>query len=88
MQNTITTKLQEVATTRHEEPGQIIAEAIEIGLGKMWADGVLAQYLHNRISRRKAIQLVGFDLVRLAEHQDSMAQNDIKWGMMNETNRN
>ena len=35
MQNTITDKLQKVAEFRHEKPGQVIAEAVEIGLGKI-----------------------------------------------------
>lgn len=80
MQNTITEKLQEVIQFRQEKPEQVIAEAVEIGLEKMWVDFVLAQYLKKRISRRKTIQLVGLELVRLAEHQDKYVQKDIRWG--------
>lgn len=80
MQNTITEKLQELTTFRREKSEQVIAEAVEIGVEKMWIDDVLSQYLRKRISRRKAIQLAGLDLVRLAEHQDRAVQMDIKWG--------
>lgn len=87
MQSTITQNLHELARFRHQEPGQIIAEAIEIGLWKMWIDVVLAQYLKKKISRRKAIQLVGLDIVKLAEHQDRIAQSDLRWGWSYASNR-
>lgn len=80
MQDTLTENLQEVAKFRHQRPEEIIAEAVEIGLWKMRVDTVLAQYLNKKISRRKAIQLVGLDSVSLAEHQDRIVQNDINWG--------
>ena len=81
MQNTIADKLREVAEFCHENPEQVIAEAVDIGLQKLWVDIVLVQYLKKRISRRKAIHLVGADQVKLAERQDKITQNDIKWGL-------
>lgn len=86
MQNTMTDKLEEVAKLRHEKPQEIIAEAVEIGLDKMWAGLILAQYLKKQISRQKAIQLVGFELVGLAEHQNKIVQADIKWGLNDRKN--
>lgn len=80
MQDTLTENLQEVAKFRHQKPEEIIAEAVEIGLWKMRVDTVLSRYLNKKISRRKAIQLVGLDPVNLAEHQDRAVQNDISWG--------
>lgn len=77
---TITEKLQEVAKFRQENPQQVIAEAVEIGVSKMWIDSVLGQYLNKKISRQKAIHLVGLDLVRLANQQHKIVQTDIDWG--------
>ena len=73
--------LGEVAKLRHAEPQQIIAEAIEIGIAKMWQESVLGKYLDKRISRKKAVQLVGFELVKLAEQQQKVVREDIKWGL-------
>jgi len=80
MQNVLTEKLKEIAEFRQEKPGEVIAEAIEIGLEKMWVDKILGQYLKKRISRQKAAHLVGLDLVKLAEYQNKVVQNDLTWG--------
>lgn len=81
MPNTITEQLKEIAHLQHKNPELVIAEAVEIGLEKMWLDSILSQYLKKQISRRKTIQMAGLDMVRLAEHQDKVVQKDIKWGV-------
>jgi len=87
MQNTVVNQLEEVARLRHEKPQEVIAQALEIGLAKMWQDGLLEKYLDRQISRKKAIQLLGLELVRLAEQQDKLVQEDVKWGLSRGTNR-
>lgn len=83
MQQTITVQLEELVKLRHEAPAEVIAEAVEIGLSKLYLESVLGQYLKKQISRSKAIQLVGLDAVKVAEHQQRMTQHDIAWGLGN-----
>lgn len=80
MIDVMTQKLEKVVKFRRQKTEQVIAEAVEIGLEKMWIDAVLAQYLKKIISRAKAVHLVGSDMVRLAEHQNRVVQTDAKWG--------
>lgn len=80
MPTSITEQLKEIAHFQHKNPEAVIAEAVEIGLEKMWLNSILSQYLKKQISRRKAIQLAGLDIVRLTEHQDKAVQKDIQWG--------
>jgi hypothetical protein len=44
-------------------------------------DAILTQYLSGKISREKAIHLVGLDIVKLAERQNQAVLEDIKWGL-------
>lgn len=83
MHPTITAQLEQVARLRHQAATEVIAEAVEIGVSKLYQDSVLKQYLNKRICRRKAIQLVGIDIVKLAETQHKITQKDITWGLSN-----
>lgn len=83
MHPTITVQLEQVARLRHQAATEVIAEAVEIGVSKLYQDSVLKQYLNKRICRRKAIQLVGIDIVKLAETQHKITQKDITWGLSN-----
>jgi len=81
MQETMTTQLEELARLRHEGPSEIIAEAVKIGLSKLYVESVLGQYLKKRISRNKAIRLAGLDAVKLAEQQKRIVEKDLAWGL-------
>lgn len=83
MQQTITDQLAVLVKLRRETPVNVIAEAVEIGMSKLYMDSVLKQYLKKRISRRKAIQLVGMENVISAEQQHKMVSKDIAWGLGN-----
>lgn len=81
MQTTMTARLERLAKLRHELPQQVIAEAIEVGVSRLYMESILAQYLKKRISRRGAIEAVGLDAVKTAESQIGAVQKDIVWGM-------
>lgn len=83
MQQTITGQLEELVRLRHASPQEVIAEAVEIGMLRLYTDSVLKQYLDKHISRNKAIQLAGIEAVRLAEQQHKITREDIAWGLKN-----
>ena len=83
MHQTITEQLAEVAKLRQEPPTEVIAEAVEIGMSKLYQDCVLSEYLKKRITRHKATQLVGLEVVKLAEQQQKIAKKDMAWGLGN-----
>lgn len=80
MAQTLTEELKEVVRLQNKKEEVVIAQAVEIGLHKLWVDAILSQYLNKKISRRKAIQLVGLDRVRLADEQKRIVDEDIVWG--------
>lgn len=83
MQQAITEQLEELVKLRREPPQEVIAEALQLGMSKLYVDSVLNQYLNKHISRSKAIQLVGLEAVKLAEEQRKIIQKDIAWGLKN-----
>lgn len=83
MHANITEQLTEVAKLRREPATEVIAEAVEIGMSKLYQECVLNEYLKKRMSRNKAIQLAGLEAVRLAEEQYKTAKKDIAWGLGN-----
>ncbi len=83
MHQTITDQLTEVAKLRREPTTEVIAEAVEIGILKLYQECVLKEYLKKRMPRNKVIQLVGLEVVRLAEEQRKTARKDIAWGLGN-----
>ena len=81
MHDTMTIQIDELVKLRHETPSEIIAQAVKIGLSKLYTDCVLGKYLKKKISRQKAIAAVGLDTVKLAEDQQRMVRKDIAWGL-------
>ncbi|MBU4374567.1 MAG: hypothetical protein KKD69_00325 [Euryarchaeota archaeon] len=74
-------ELKELAEAKHEDVSDVIAEALEIGVSKLWRERVLSMYLRGEIDRNKAVKLVGLNLVKLAEKQKKAALEDVKWGL-------
>jgi hypothetical protein len=81
MQQTMAAQLEELTRLRHETPATVIAEAVQLGLSRLYVETVLSQYLKKHMSRRKTIQLVGLEAVVLAEQQHHATQHDIAWGL-------
>lgn len=73
--------LELLAKIRREKTTEILAKALEIGIAKMKREAIIGQYLKGEIEREKAIKLVGFDLVILAERQKEAVLEDIEWGL-------
>jgi hypothetical protein len=81
MQRTITARLAELVKLRREPPQELIAEAIEIGVSRLYTESILARYLKKRLSRRRAIRAVGFEAVKTAETQQAAIHKDVAWGL-------
>lgn len=81
MLSTLTAQLEEIAKLRHEPPVEVLAEAIERGLARLYQESVLTRLLKKQISRRKAIRLVGLEAVTAAQQQWQATQKDLAWGL-------
>lgn len=81
MKSEILEELKELAEAKHEDVSNVIAEALRIGVSKLWQERVLSMYLREEIDRKEAIRLVGLNLVKLAEKQKKAAIEDVKWGL-------
>lgn len=79
----INVQLEELVKLRREKPQELIAEAVQIGLSKLYSDSVLKQYLNKRMSRNKAVGLVGIEAVKLADQQNKIIRKDVAWGLKN-----
>lgn len=81
MHPTLTAQLDELVRLRHTPPATVLAEAVELGLSKLYAETILGRYLRKQVSRRKAIALVGLEAVTLAQRQQQVTQQDLAWGL-------
>ncbi len=81
MRDSITVQIEELGKLRHETPAEVIAEAVKVGLSKLYRDSVLKKYLNKHLSRQKAIAAVGLDAVKMAEEQNRIVQKDLVWGL-------
>lgn len=81
MPETLTSQLEELVKLRREPPAEVLAEALERGIAKLYQESVLALFLKKRLSRRKAIRLVGLKAVQTAQQQWQATQKDLAWGL-------
>jgi len=76
----LTSEIEDIVKSSNKKESDIIAKALNIGIKKLWIESVLDNYLSGKISKKKAVQLVGSNLVNLAEKQKKAIIEDIKWG--------
>ena len=81
MPQTLTAQLDELVKLRHEPPAEVLAEALERGIATLYQESVVTLFLKKRLSRQKAIQLVGLQAVNTAEQQWQAVQKDLAWGL-------
>lgn len=74
-------ELKELAEARHGKVSDIVAEALQIGISKLWQESVLSMYLRGEIDRNEAVRRVGLNVVELAERQNKAYLDDVKWGL-------
>ncbi|MCZ7399610.1 MAG: hypothetical protein O8C62_08030 [Candidatus Methanoperedens sp.] len=74
-------ELEELAKAKHEDISDLIAEALRIGVSKLWQERVLSMYLRGELNRKEAVKRVGLNMVKLAEKQKKAALEDVKWGL-------
>lgn len=81
MEYEILEELKELTESKHGKVSDIMAEALQIGITKLWQENVLNMYLREEIDRKEAIKRVGLNLVKLAERQKKASLEDVKWGL-------
>ncbi len=74
-------ELEDLAKAKHEDISDLIAEALRIGISKLWQERVLSMYLQGELDRKEAVKRVGLNMVKLAEKQKKAALEDVKWGL-------
>ncbi len=81
MQPLLTQELENLAKEKNKDITVIIAQAMKIGVSKLWQESILEKYLKGRLTRKQAIRILGIDLVKLADKQKRVVVEDIKWGL-------
>ena len=72
--------LEKLVKETNKSEADVMAEAMRTGLRQMWQNWVLGRYLRNEIARDEAVNVVGIDLVELAERQRAAMLEDVAWG--------
>ncbi|OGB89376.1 hypothetical protein A2625_07795 [candidate division WOR-1 bacterium RIFCSPHIGHO2_01_FULL_53_15] len=81
MKDLLAREIEELSKIKKIETANLVAQAIKIGVTKLWQEMILARYLYKKITRREAIKLAGIDNVRLAEKQKKIVLEDVRWGL-------
>ncbi len=76
-------EIEDIAQARNEPESKVIEEAMKIGVTALWKETILDKFLAGKISKKKAISMVGKHLVLMAEKQKKAVLEDIKWGQAN-----
>ena len=76
-------EIEDIAQARNEPESKVIEEAMKIGVTALWKEAILDKFLTGKISKKKAISLIGEHLVLVAEKQKKAVLQDIKWGLAN-----
>lgn len=76
-------EIKDIVKFKNKPESVVIAEAIKVGVYKLWQETMLDQYLKGKITKKQAIKSLGFELVNLAEKQKNAVIEDIKWGLAN-----
>jgi len=69
-------RVREIAGGRDLPESEVFERALERGLGGLWEDLVLAQYLDGELDREEAIERVGRTKVERADRERSIRMVD------------
>lgn len=81
MKDLLVKEIEELAEAQKIKTTDLFAQAVRIGISKLWQEMILTKYLHKKISRKEAIKLTGIDNVQLAEKQKKVILEDVRWGL-------
>ena len=76
-------EMEEISKAKKIEIQDVLAEAVKVGLEKLWQDIVLDKYINKKISKKEAIKFVGVEKIYSAEKQKKAVLADVKWGLYN-----
>lgn len=84
MEIAISKEIQEIKKYRKLEEPQILAEAVRLGVKQLWKQAILDEYAEGKISKKRALKLLGPELVKRLDEEKRFILKDIKWGLSDE----
>lgn len=84
MELAITKEIQEIKKYRKVEESHILAEALRVGVKQLWKQAILDEYVRGKISKKKALKLLGPELVKRLDEEKRFILKDIRWGLADE----
>ena len=84
MELAITKEIEEIKKYRRLEEPQILAEALRLGVKQLWKQAILDEYAEGKISRKRAIKLLGQEIIKRLDEEKRFILKDIRWGLSDE----
>lgn len=84
MEMVLTKEIQEIKKYRKTEESHILAEALRLGVKHLWRQTILDEYAAGRLSKKKAIRLLGPELVKRLDEEKRFIAKDVRWGLSDE----
>jgi hypothetical protein len=84
MELAIAKEIQAIKKYRKIEESDILAEALRLGLKQLWRQAILDEYAEGKLSKKKAIKLLGPELVKRLDEEKRFIIKDVRWGLSDE----
>lgn len=81
MATDVSDRVREIARYRDTDESAVIQEAVETGVETLWRDVVVSKYLNGDLSREKACEELGVDVIDRVDQAKSAVNEDIEWGL-------
>ncbi len=78
---TVSQEIEGIAKVRNEPEEMVVAEALKLGMAKLWKETIIDHFLQGKMSRTEAVKLVGEPLIILAEKTEKAVLEDVRWGL-------
>ncbi len=74
-------RVRELAEHHDTDESAVLQRAVETGVETLYRDMVISKYLSGEMTRGKAVDELGVEVVREVESAQNAIEEDVKWGL-------
>lgn len=79
--DSVSDRVRELTQYLGVDESEVIQQAVETGVETLYRDMVISRYLDGDITREKAIDELGVDVVENVESAREAIEDDVEWGL-------
>lgn len=79
--DTFSERVRELAEHHDVDESEVFQRALETGVETLYRDLLVSRYLAEEISRERAIEVLGADVVDDVDNARAAIEDDVAWGL-------